>query len=287
MEHYLERFIVFKKFLILLLGIDCSKQNPIDYDILLRSPGQSANEKLDVIRDRQIDKLFYFSLFMIIGLIAIIIFKLSWFWMIGLIALYFYSLWNILINIIEMRNYKLGRDGERSVAQLLSVIARQVSKENTNMHIYHDVVNKEKVFNIDHIVVSKKGIFIIETKTYRKIKGKENIIRSDGNYLYKNNQKMTYNIPLQIKGQLKWLQSQLHQKCGKKYEIIPIVAFVGWYVEGKKINDIYIATAKNLHHIMENQYKNILYDNEELKRIVSAIHQMAIVGNNNHNDICK
>ena len=278
---------MFKKFLILLLGINCNKQNPIDYNILLRSPGQSANEKLDALRDRQIDKLFYASSFIPIGLIAIIIFKLSWFWMIGLIALYFYSLWNILKNIIEMRNYKLGRDGERSVAQFLSVVARQVSKENTNMHIYHDIENKEKAFNIDHVVVSKKGIFIIETKTYRKTKGRENIIRSDGNYLYKNNQKMTNNIPLQIKGQVKWLQSQLRQKSGKKYEIIPMVAFVGWYVEGKKIDDIYIATAKNLHHIMENQYKNTLYDDEELKRIVSAVHQMAIVGSNNHSDICK
>lgn|GEM_PF-3829506 len=37
---------MFKKFLILLLGIDCSKENPIDYDKLYRSPGQSLDEEL-------------------------------------------------------------------------------------------------------------------------------------------------------------------------------------------------------------------------------------------------
>lgn len=277
---------MFKKFLILLLGINCNKQNPIDYDKLLRSPGQSLDEKLDTLRDKQIDKLFYFVFFVFIGLITIIIFKLSWYWTVGLIAFYFYSLWDILKNLKNFRSYKLGRDGERSVAQFLSIVARQVSKEDTNMHIFHDLVNDKKAFNIDHVVVSKKGIFIFETKTYRKSKGK-NIIRSDGNYLYKNNHRITNDIPLQIKGQSKWLQSQLYQKSGKKYQIIPAIIFVGWFVEGEKIDGIYISSAKNLHNILENKYRNVLYDNEELVRITSVVRQMAIVGNQNSSDICK
>lgn len=98
---------------------------------------------------------------------------------------------------------------------------------------------------------------------------------------------MTNNIPLQIKGQVQWLQSELLQSTGKKYTIIPSIVFVGWYVDSKKIDDIYITQAKTLNNILENQYREVLYDDEELKRITSCIHKLATVTYAKHTDICK
>lgn len=105
------------------------------------------------------------------------------------------------------------------------------------------------------------------------------------NYLKMVN-KITKNIPLQVKGQVKWLQSELLQKTGKKYSIIPSIVFVGWYVDSQKIGDINITTAKTLKHILENQYRDVLYDDEELKRITSVIHKLATIKNEKHTDIC-
>ena len=263
------------------------KKNPINYDNLLRSPGQSLDEELDQIKDTLLEKVFKAFLLVFLGIVTLIIFDLSLYFEI-LFVLLFFIYFTVLLskNIANIRNYKLGRDGEKSVAQYLSIVARQLSKENTNMHIYHDLVDEKKKFNIDHVVVLKKGIFIVETKTYRKDEGQTNKITSNGKELFKNGQKMTTNIPLQVKGQAQWLQSELLQTTGKKYLIIPTIAFVGWYVDSKKIDDIYITQAKTLKNILEHQYLDVIYDDEELKRITSAIHKLATVTNNKYTDIC-
>ncbi|HIP28878.1 MAG TPA: NERD domain-containing protein [Sulfurovum sp.] len=266
---------------------NCNKINPVNYDNLLRSPGQSLDEEIEKIQDNLMSRyinisvgFFFFSIFLILNkFISIsIIFTL----------IYAISFITYAAKIKKkIRDYRLGCDGEKSVAQYLSIVARQVSKENSNMHIYHDLVDEKKKFNIDHVVVSKKGIFIVETKTYRKDKRITNKITSNGKELFKNGHKMINNIPLQVKGQVQWLQSELLQTTGKKYEIISTIAFVGWYVEGDKIDDIYITQAKTLKNIFEHQYIDVIYDDEELKRITSCIHKLATVTNKKHTDICK
>lgn len=276
------------KLILKLAGIDCNKRNPVEYDKLLRSPGQSLDEAMDGIRNKILDKLFFILAIMIVFIILSITLQFPSYYQIIFMLIFLGYVISLLQKYYPvLRDYRLGRDGERSVAQYLSAVARQLSKEDANMHIYHDLVNEKKKFNIDHVIVSKKGIFIVETKTYRKDQGTTNTIFSNGKELIKNGQKLTNNIPLQIKGQAQWLQSELHQITGKKYQIIKIIAFVGWYVEGEKIDDIYITTAKTLKNIIENQYSKILYDDEELKRITSCIHKLATVGAKNYTDICE
>ncbi len=234
-----------EKLIILLSGIDCSKNNPINYDNLLRLPGQSIDEKLDGIRDRLIERYLNAVGIFFVGIVIVITFHLSvYYQMLLLIGFFLFLLFDISKNIEKIRSYKLGRDGERSVAQYLSIVARQLSKKDANMHVYHDLVDDVKEFNIDHVVVSKKGIFIFETKTYRKNESITNTITSNGKELFKNGHKMTNNIPLQVKGQVKWLKNELLQKTGKQYAIIPSIVFVGWYVDSQKIDDINITTAK-------------------------------------------
>jgi len=278
---------ILTKLIIKLSGIDCSKKDPIDYEILLRSPGQSIDDKISKIMDNFVFKLFFSSFIIFSIIVLIVIFHLSFYYELIIISLYFiYLIILIKNNIKTIRNFKLGRAGEKALAQYLYIVARQLSKEDANMHIYHDLINKRKKFNIDHVVVSKKGIFIFETKTYRK-GTKKNTIKSDGKDLFKNGYKMENNIPLQIKGQVKWLQSELKQITGSDYDIIPVIAFIGWHVEGDEIDNIKITNAKNLKYILENQYSKHRYDDKELKVITSAIHKLATVKEENVNDICK
>ena len=277
---------MFEKLLVRLLRIDCRKRNPIDYTKLLRSPGQSLDETMDGIRDKLLEKLFLGSVVLMVGFISILLFGLPKYLYIVLVLMYAYIFWSVFKYFPVFRNYKLGRDGEKSVAQYLSIIARQLSKEDANMHIYHDLQNREKSFNIDHVVVSKKGIFIFETKTYRKEEGVTNTIRSNGKELFRNGHKLTNNIPLQVKSQIKWLQSELLQKTGKRYTIFSAIVFVGWYVEGDKIGETYVTAAKTLKNILENQYREIQYDDEELKRITSVVHELATIKPEEVVDIC-
>lgn len=274
-----------EKIIIFLSGINCNKINPVDYEILLRSPGQGLDEKIEYIRDKILGRIISLLIVTTIGIVLVSIYALGISYIVAISILYLFSLLLILSrDISELRNCKLGRDGEKSVAQYLSVVARQLSKENANMYIFHDLLNSDKSFNIDHVVVTKKGIFIFETKTYRKEKNTTNKIISNGSELFKNGLKISSNLPLQVRGQAKWLQNELLKNTGKRYNIISSIVFVGWYVEGDKIDDINITTAKTIKYIIENQYRNIMFDGEELKIITSAIHKLATI--KSQKDIC-
>jgi len=263
------------KIIVFLAKIDCSKKNPIEYSKLLRNAGQSCDEEIDKIRESMFDYSIYF-LFTFILIVSIIMSFSLFYGLILSLVLFIILLFKASKAIKKIRNYKLGRDGERAVAQHLYNIVRQVSKAESNMRIYHDIVDNKKGFNIDHIVLSKKGIFIFETKTYRKSSQYErNEITVKDGKIYKNNYPIQKNIPLQVKGQEQWLQSKLEQALGKKYPIISTIIFIGWYVEDGKIDTINIINARNIQHILENQYNKVIYNDEELTRIKSVIHTLA------------
>jgi len=137
--------LLFEKLIILLSGIDCSKKNPINYNNLLRSAGQSLDEELDKIRDEILSKFLSVLTGTIVGIIMILIFRLPFYYEIVLLLSFFTYLFFILSkNIGKIRSCKLGRDGEKSIAQYLSIVARQLTKEDANMHVYHDLVDEGK-----------------------------------------------------------------------------------------------------------------------------------------------
>jgi len=61
---------MFEKLIIKLSGIDCNKTNPIEYDILLRSPGQSLDEELEKIKDVLLEKVFKAFLLVFLGILT-------------------------------------------------------------------------------------------------------------------------------------------------------------------------------------------------------------------------
>ena len=278
---------MFEKIIIFLSGIKCDKVNPIEYDILLRTAGQSLDEKIHDIRFNFIEEHFQITGIMAILLMIVIAFNLHFSLMFTIIIFWLVFIFRKTAKIIKLiRSYALGRDGEKSVAQYLNIVSRQVSKESSNMHIYHDILNRKKAYNIDHVVVSKKGIFLFETKTFRKEKGIVNTIFSDGKVLYKNKTMIKNDIPLQVKGQTKWLKSELKATLGKEYEIISTIVFVGWLVEGKKIENFYVTNPRNIKNILENKYSRIIYNDEELKRITSVMHKLSCNKSEEIFDIC-
>ena len=72
----------------------------------------------------------------------------------------------------DVKALKLGRDGERAVGQYLDKLREKGHR------IFHDLLGDN--FNLDHVIISEKGIFVIETKTYSKpVKGEAKIYFDD------------------------------------------------------------------------------------------------------------
>lgn len=60
----------------------------------------------------------------------------------------------------HLHQLRLGRDGERAVAQYLEWF------RTAGFFIFHDVPNGDA--NVDHVLIGPKGAFTIETKTLSK-----------------------------------------------------------------------------------------------------------------------
>lgn len=120
----------------------------------------------------------------------------------------------------KIRDYALGRNGERVVAEILDKL------RSDGFIIFHDIVAKG--FNIDHVVISPNGIYAVETKTYSKPQNGEITLRGDeiivGGKNYGNK------LIIQAESEAKWLKSILIASTGKSFNVMPVIVFPGWFV---------------------------------------------------------
>jgi hypothetical protein len=121
----------------------------------------------------------------------------------------------------RVKRLKLGRDGERCVGQFLE---RLRESEAT---IFHDV--PAQGFNLDHVVISPRGIYVIETKTYSKPSGNARVT-VEGDQLRVAGKKLDRDPMTQVASAARWLENLLRDSTGKSFEARPVVVFPGWYV---------------------------------------------------------
>jgi hypothetical protein len=128
----------------------------------------------------------------------------------------------------KIRNLRLGMEGEKVVGQSL-----EVSRAN-GATVFHDICAKD--FNVDHVVVSPKGIFVIETKTRSKPTGTRVAVRYDGEKLSVNGNVPSRDPIMQVLANSAWVRELVKKSTGKTFPVRPVVLFPGWYVETENAN---------------------------------------------------
>src|SRR5690606_15806737 len=68
--------------------------------------------------------------------------------------------YKIYVGRKKLISLRQGRDGEKAVGQYLERLRVD------GAHVFHDVPGQK--FNLDHVVIAKSGIYVVETKTYSK-----------------------------------------------------------------------------------------------------------------------
>lgn len=147
----------------------------------------------------------------------------------------------------KIRHIKLGRDGEKCVGQFLDLLRESGAK------VFHDV--PALGFNLDHVVLSEYGIFVIETKTYSKPDGGAAKIEFDGKNITKNGYPLERDPIVQVTAAAKYIKEQLLDSTGKSFPIRPVVTFPGWFVTTKKGNtnsDVWVLNPKALPAFISN-----------------------------------
>jgi hypothetical protein len=132
----------------------------------------------------------------------------------------------------KLRRCHEARNGERIVAEHLNQLIAE------GYTVFHDVPcgfkkGKKMLFNIDHLLVGKKGIFAVETKTMRKVKGKKDELVFDGQQLLRFGKPLKHDPIAQAMRQAKWLHDELFEATDKRIDVTPVVTFPGWYIVRK------------------------------------------------------
>jgi len=174
-----------------------------------------------------------------------------------------YSFYRIYKEKKHIRNLIQGRDGERVVGEYLELFREYGAK------VFHDIVGDG--FNLDHVIVSTRGVYLIETKTYSKPNKGKTEIEFDGKDFYFNGVKYDDKIRIQVTISAKWLENLIAELCGIKIAVHPVVLFPGWYVKMTRYHDsnIWALNPRNLHKFYNRQPE--ILDKEDIKLISNKL----------------
>lgn len=155
------------------------------------------------------------------------------------------------IKIVKrLASYRLGLACEMAVGQELEQVVRPA---NHPYRIFHDI--QFEGFNVDHLVISPNGVFVIETKGRSKpvVDGmKQARVRLENDTLYfpKHSEKQ----PLeQVKMNVRAVKKWLSESTGFDVPVAGVLVLPGWFVERKqRAVDPYVMSGKALSSQLPN-----------------------------------
>lgn len=228
----------------------------------LRQPGQSLDE---MIQDRWDDMATYFMF--IVGFSGLLTYEwIRWFsdkpphpilaTVIFLIVTGI-SAYKIIAIKKDVNRLKMARDGERIVGETLDELKRK------GVRVLHDIVGDG--FNVDHVVIAKQGVFVIDTKTYSKPARGQATIKVDGDRVLVNGVEIERNPITQAKALSKWIRDLLVESTGKKFPVRPVILFPGWFVEPMKgSKEVWVLNPGALEKFIEHETKQLSEEDKQL-----------------------
>ena len=195
----------------------------------LPNPGESTEKYIQTFLD---DRIFSYLLFCLLTVFLAL--WEWWAWYQNLPRqpeLYFlmaavivpFAIFRILQNRKKLKALQLGLEGEIAVGQLLETL------RESGARVFHDIPGPG--FNLDHVLVSPKGVFVIETKTWSKPVRGATIITFNGEGVSKNGGPYDPAPVVQVTAAANWLREMLLEFTEQDYPIQPIVVFPGWYIQ--------------------------------------------------------
>ena len=122
--------------------------------------------------------------------------------------------------IRHIRNCYKGMEGERLVGEMLNKMS------NDSTRVFHDICGD--YFNVDHLIISTKGIFTIETKHYDRKKGYKFLFQN-GKLMFNGRQCST--LLNQMDGEANFIHEKLNVLCGRDYPIQKVAIIIGAYID--------------------------------------------------------
>lgn len=234
----------------------------------LRVAGESLDRQLDEVIDDELVLPYVLALF------GVVIAGMEWWryatdakpspWVTSAAALVLcgYAIFRWRRGFRRVKALKLGRSGERAVAQYLEWFRTR------DFFVFHDVPNGDA--NIDHLLIGTRGLYVIETKTLSKPMRGECKITVTENGVRANGRLLDRNPIVQAKAQARWLYDFLAESGFKKF-VQPVVVFPGWFVEPFDVKGlgVWVLEPKALDKFIDAQA--IVLTAEQVAAMASAV----------------
>lgn len=229
----------------------------------LRNPGESLQEEIQRVHDRQELPLAIMAAF------AIGIAMDEWcrkffatpphpLWATLIAAVVVpYCAYRLVVLRKRLTSLYLGLDGEKTVGQFLE------ANRSEHSLVFHDIPCNG--FNIDHVVIAPQGVFAIETKTFSKPLRGEAVVEYDGERILVNGFEPDRNPITQARAVRNWLREFLHDSTGMDYPVKGVVLLWSWYVKSPKDGrpiDIWVLNEKAFLKFVENE--SVVLTNQEI-----------------------
>ncbi len=253
-----------------------AKRSPIGID-LLRSPGHSLREQLDEAHNDlawDIAALMFFPAVILALFLAQAHVK-TLEKMLGFVPIYVAFVLGFVALITRklirtgatLDNLRAGYDAEVAVGQELDQLMRQGAA------VFHDF--PADGFNIDHVVISRRGVFAVETKGYTKrsdIRGKAGArVVFDGSSLAFPHWKSAEPLE-QAERQAQWLSKWLSSATGDRVSALPVLALPGWFVDRKGRGAVRVYSGRELAQLLDAQGATPLSE-EAMQRAAHQVEQ--------------
>lgn len=234
----------------------------------LRLPGQSVGDEISDVSYDGVFAPLLLTVFMVViaGLewyrLALNVKPSPWIATIAAFFVAIYAVLRIWRTVDRLRALKLGRDGERAVAQYLEWF------RTAGFFVFHDVPNEGA--NIDHVLIGPRGVFTIETKTLSKPHRGECKVKIAGGQIYANGVPLTRDPLVQAKAQARWLSNFLSEAQFKAF-VQPVVVFPGWFVEpfDMKAAGVWVLEPKALDRFVDREDER--FSTSDVKAMSSAL----------------
>jgi len=257
------------------LGVKpASKRSPLKRQPL-RNPGQSLEERIDdVLMDRLLAPVMG-AVFL--ALLAVIEW---WRWathappqpavitVVAVLAIGFAARRFVIVRR-EIKRLRLGLDGEKSVGQFLEANRRD------GWRLLHDIPGAG--FNVDHVLVTPRGIFAVETKTISKPGRGETKVLFDGETVLINGLAMDRDPIIQARASRDFIRGILEQTTGRRFPVRGLVLFPGWYVvrtEGTRSSDVWVLNEKALPGFVDHE--DVVISSEDVALAFSRLEDHVI-----------
>lgn len=222
-----------------------------------RVQGESLEEKIQELSDKCYDYLVFpmaalagmiYLWMIVVGFLEVSVFSASVTTFI-FIALSIRAFIKIRRVLKEIRQYRKGLDGERYVGSIIE----KFSSRNT--FVFHDIIcernnnGKNVKTNIDHVIVSTKGIFTIDTKNWYLPDREYN----QADFVFKNNELIDSTGVLQtdlmrkVEFQGCFMENKIKEWLGVRYPVYRVGIMIGAFVNNIDkdyskywfVNDVY------------------------------------------------